>query len=111
LPQIFFGAEMENHQFTAEKTCRRETPMYRAFAASRPSTPNQLNVNSQPRTLARLAESSYLCNRNCESVMPGVDGGSRSALPLATSGTQEILHSSFFTLHLERNSGAVHPPT
>jgi hypothetical protein len=27
--------------------------------------------------------------------------GSRSALPLATNGSQEILHSSFFILHLK----------
>ena len=34
-------------------------------------------------------------------------GGSRSALPLATSGTQEILHSSFFTLHSSLNTPSV----
>ena len=63
----FFGAEMESHQFTAGKSFRRETPMYRAFAASRPSTPNQLPINSQPRTLARLADFEYLCPRKAVS--------------------------------------------
>lgn len=54
---------MESRQLTAKNNSRRETPCTSRFRASRPSTPNQLNVNSQPRTIARLADFEYLCSQ------------------------------------------------